>query len=337
MLSQPSSRPSQAHPQQGHPQAATVSGAQGSSPVPPPKRPLTSSDTLAAQAKHPSQTSESQHVPSILPKSTSATNIPLTNYPAPPNRPTPANHENLTNQVTSTNHAASAPQQNRASSSAKAAADIPSALQASTISSAPSQSHADSHSSASKCTTPVDASCSNNPGSPPRMGAASRRNTPTSALALPQNAMQGVHPSRSEPSPILQAEPPKVFGTDSGPSGSESQHACEAEGSESSNIFKLFGELAGGKVPEGDLSPEQEAENLVQSKSSHHSLLTLGFHCDLHSSVAESWLQCFYTVLRLFSSHMLVRWLWATDGVVLRKYDDVDGVIVESGCYFELM
>ena len=305
MSSQPSSRPSQAHPQQGHPQAATVSGAQGSSPVPPPKRPLTSPDTLAAQTKRPSQTSESQHVPSILPKSTSATNIPPTNYPAPANRPTPANHENLTNQVTSTNHAASAPQQNRASSSAEAAANIPSAPQASAISSAPSQSHAGSHSSASKRTTPGDASCSNNPGSLPRMGAASRRNTPPSALALPQNAMQGMHPSRSEPSPILQTEPSNVLGTDSEPSGSESQHACETEESESSNIFKLFGELTGGKVPEGDLSPEQEAENLVQSKSSHHSLFALGFHCDLHSSVAESLVIVFlYGTALVFKSYV---------------------------------
>jgi hypothetical protein len=263
--SQPCSKPSQAHPQERHPQTASAPRPRESSPVPPPKPPRPSSDALVSPPKHTSQTNQSQHIPSTLPKSAPVTHIVPTNHPALTNRPTPANHE------TAANHAAPATQQHRASSSVKAAAGIPSALQASTGSSAPSHNHADSYSSASQVATPGEPLRSDSTGSLSRTGAVNRRKTPVSSSVVAQNVAQGLHPSRSEPSPTLHTKPPNALSTDSEPNAPESQHAWETEGSDGSSPFELLGQLAGGQAPDGELPLEQEADNLVHCKLSHPS------------------------------------------------------------------
>jgi hypothetical protein len=299
--SQPYTKPSQAHSQGQHP-AAPLSGTGRSSPVPLPKPPRACSEALVSPPKHPSQTVQSQHVPLILPTSTSVAPIAPANHPAPTNRPTPANHD------TPLDHAASATQQHRVSPSLNAAASTSSALRVASTSNVPCRNLAVSHLSASKGATSGNPSSSNSTGSLSVTGDIVRRNTPISASAIAQNAVPGLHPSRSEPSRILHTNPPNIFSMGSEATASETQHAYEAEESEGGNIFELLVQLAGGREPDGELSLEQEADNMVQSKLSLPSPCILVLpHVILHCSMAELWLQCCYMVPLLSSSHILTR------------------------------
>ena len=99
-------------------------------------------------------------------------------------------------------------------------------------------------------------------------GAGARQETPISALDMNEDAVHDLHRSRSEQSPIAHNV---VSGTDSEATRLDPQPSLETEDPDGGSSFELLGRLAGGGASDGQLSLEQEADNLVHRESSHPS------------------------------------------------------------------
>ena len=116
---------------------------------------------------------------------------------------------------------------------------------------------------------------------------------PISAPAVAQNGRQGLHPSRLESGQTLRTEPPNAFSMDSEPATPESQHAWETEESDEGNPFRLLAQLTGERAPDGELSLEQEADNLVHCTLSLLPLWILVLHPEF---TLASWLTRGYSI-----------------------------------------